>query len=74
MYQQVAARAEEVGLNFAEYVRHLLAGVIEGNMPMVDEETEQNLAASMKDYRVGKFEEIDPSDLAQLDRAAGITR
>jgi len=40
--------------------------------PLVDEDTERAIGASLKDYKEDRFQIIDPSDPKQLARAAGL--
>ncbi|MDO8658202.1 MAG: hypothetical protein Q7K55_05660 [Candidatus Levybacteria bacterium] len=58
LYSKAIARANSLGIPFAEYVRHTLIKDVEEstrNLPMVDAETEKRIGQSLKDLEEGRF-------------------
>lgn len=58
LYNSAVARANSLGIPFAEYVRHTLIKDVEEstrNLPMVDAETEKRIGQSLKDLKEGRF-------------------
>ncbi len=58
LYNSALARANSLGIPFAEYVRHTLIKDVEEsneNIPMVDAETEKRIGQSLKDYAEGRY-------------------
>lgn len=75
LYDNAIARANRLGIPFAEYVRHVvIKDVEEGkeNLPMVDSETNKRIGLSLKDIEEGRFIELDPSNEEELNRALDI--
>lgn len=75
LYNSAVARANSLGIPFAEYVRHTLIKDVEEsnkNLPMVDGETEKRIGQSLKDYAEGHYTVVDPSDEKALDKILGI--
>lgn len=73
LYNSAAARANSLGIPFAEYVRHTLIKDVEEstkNLPMVDAETEKRIGQSLKDLEEGQYTIIkNKKELnAHLDR------
>ncbi len=58
LYNSAVARANNLGIPFAEYVRHTLIKDVEEsnkNLPMVDAETEKRIGQSLKDLKEGRY-------------------
>jgi len=58
LYNSAIARANSLGIPFAEYVRHTLIKDVEEsnkNLPMVDAETEKRIGQSLKDLEEGRY-------------------
>jgi hypothetical protein len=75
LYDNAIARANSLGIPFAEYVRHVVIKDIEkdiDNLPMVDNETNKRIGQSLKDIEEGRFIEVDPSNEEELNRALEI--
>lgn len=73
LYMLAEQRAKELGLPFAEYMRFLAANDVRSEyIPMVDEETNRRIGESLKAFKEGRYEVIDPSDPVQLAKAAGM--
>lgn len=71
LYNSAVARANSLGIPFAEYVRHTLIKDVEEsnkNLPMVDGETEKRIGQSLKDLEEGRYTEIDPSNEEELKK------
>ena len=75
LYNNAVARADSLGIPFAEYVRHTLIKDVEEsnkNLPMVDAETEKRIGQSLKDLEEGRYIEINPSNKEELKRFVGL--
>ena len=75
LYNNAVARADSLGIPFAEYVRHTLIKDVEEsnkNLPMVDAETEKRIGQSLKDLEEGRYIEINPSNKEELKRFIGL--
>ncbi len=75
LYNSAVARADSLGIPFAEYVRHTLIKDVEEsnkNLPMVDAETEKRIGQSLKDIEEGRYIEIDPSNEEELKKFVGL--
>lgn len=75
LYNNARARADSLGIPFAEYLRHVVIKDIEKNtkdLPMVDEETNKRIGQSLKELEEGRYIEVDPSNEEELNRALGI--
>ena len=75
LYHRAAVRAEDLGISFQEYVRHLVVSDTDkhsSSIPMVDDKTAELISQSLAEYHAGEVVTIDPNDEAQLDFAAGI--
>lgn len=58
LYNSAMARANSLGIPFAEYVRHILIKDVEEstkNLPMVDDETEKRIGQSLKNIKEGRY-------------------
>ncbi len=58
LYNSAVARANSLGIPFAEYVRHTLIKDVEEstkNLPMVDAEAEKRIGQSLKDLEEGRY-------------------
>ena len=58
LYNSAIARANSLGIPFAEYVRHTLIKDVEEsnkNLPMVDAETEKRIGQSHKDLEEWRY-------------------
>ncbi len=58
LYSNALARANSLGIPFAEYVRHILVKDVEEStryLPMVDTETEKRIGQSLKDLKEGRY-------------------
>lgn len=58
LYNNALARANNLGIPFAEYVRHLLLKDVEENnpkVPMIDAATEKRIGQSLKDLKEGRY-------------------
>lgn len=75
LYNNALARANSLGIPFAEYIRHTIIKDIEEkveNLPMVDEEINKRIGESLKAYKEGRFTEVDPSNEEQMDELVGL--
>ncbi len=58
LYSNAVARANNLGIPFAENVRHTLIKDVEEstkNLPMVDAEAEKRIGQSLKDLEEGRY-------------------
>lgn len=58
LYNSAVARANSLGIPFAEYVRHTLIKDVEEsnkNLPMVDAEIEKRIGQSLKDFKERRY-------------------
>lgn len=75
LFQRGVARAQELGVPFQEYVRHLMINDLEDNeVPTVDAQTAERIHQSMEEYRAGKYTEVNPADEEQLNLVAGLSK
>jgi hypothetical protein len=75
LYNTAVARANSLGIPFAEYIRHIVIDDIEENienLPMVDEETNKRIGESLKAYKEGHYIEIDPTNEEQMNNLVGL--
>jgi len=75
LYSNAVARANSLGIPFAEYVRYTLIKDVEENsknLPVVDTETEKRIGQSLKDIEEGRYTTVDPSDEKVLNTILGI--
>jgi len=75
LYYNAEARAKQLGVPFAEYLRHLIIKDVEEDivdLPMVDEETDKRIGQSLKDFEEGRYIEIDPSNNEELEKFVGL--
>lgn len=75
LYHNAEMKSKQLGVTFAEYVRHLIINDVEEdtNLPMVDEETNKRIGQSLKALKEGKFSVIDPSKEEELNKIVGLT-
>lgn len=58
LYNSALARANSLGIPFAEYIRHILIQDVEENnqnIPMVDAATEKRIGQSLQDIKAGRY-------------------
>jgi ABC-type transport system involved in Fe-S cluster assembly fused permease/ATPase subunit len=58
LYENVFAKARQLGLSFGEYIRHLAVIDIKDEiapLEFVDKETEKRIGQSLKDLKAGRF-------------------
>jgi hypothetical protein len=75
LYGNAVARANRLGIPFAEYVRHVVIKDIEEgieNLPMVNEETDKRIGESLKAYKEGRYTEVDPTNEEQMNELVGL--
>jgi hypothetical protein len=75
LYNTAVARANNLGIPFAEYIRHIVVTDIEENienLPMVDAETNKLIGQSLKDVEEGRYMVVEPNDKEGLDKLAGL--
>ena len=75
LYNTAVARANSLGIPFAEYIRHIVIDDIEENienLPMVDEETNKRIGESLKAYEEGRYTKIDPTNEEQMNNLVGL--
>lgn len=73
LYHLTNIKAEEIGLSFPDYLRHLLAIALEKETAyilLVNEETEKRIGKSLEALEKGKYIEI--KDDQALSKALGI--
>jgi len=61
LYALVGRKAEKLGVSFPEYIRILAVSDIKEQveqLPMVDEETERQIAKSLQDLKKGRYTEV----------------
>ena len=61
LYTLVEKKAEKLGISFPEYIRILAVSDIKEQveeLPMVDEETEKQIAKSLQDIKEGRYTTI----------------
>lgn len=72
LFYIIMAKAKEIGLDFQDYVRMILAASVKANLPLVDpnkiqkqqnfervdEETEKRIGQSLKDLKEGRYTTI----------------
>ena len=71
LYERVNSKAEKAGVNFQDYVKHLLIQDFENSLPIeyAGPGLARKIKASINDYLRGEFIEFDPFDEAQLRKA-----
>jgi len=75
LYFNADTKAKQLGVPFAEYLRHLIIKDVEENiadMPMVDEKTDKRIGESLKAYEEGRYTEIDPTNKEEMNKLAGL--
>jgi hypothetical protein len=75
LYTTAVARANSLGIPFAEYVRHVIIDDIEENiknLPMVDEETNKRIGESLQAHKEGRYTEVDPTNEEQMNKLVGL--
>src|SRR3990167_10174699 len=75
LYFNAEVKAKQLGIPFAEYLRHLIIKDVEediANLPMVDAETDRRIGESLKDFEEGRYIEIDPSNNEELEKFVGL--
>jgi len=75
LYFNADTKAKQLGVPFAEYLRHLIIKDVEediADLPMVDEETDKRIGQSLKDFEEGRYIEIDPSNNEELEKFVGL--
>jgi len=75
LYYNAEAKAKQLGVPFAEYLRHLIIKDVEediADLPMVDAETNKRIGQSLKDFAEGRYIEIDPSKDGELEKFVGL--
>lgn len=75
LYNTALVRANNLGIPFAEYIRHIVIDDIEENienLPMIDEETNERIGESLKAYKGGRYTVVEPDDKEGLDKLAGL--
>lgn len=55
LFYIIMSKAKEIGLDFQDYVRMILAASIKADLPLVDEETEKRIGQSLKDLKEGRY-------------------
>lgn len=61
LYSNAETKAKQLGVPFAEYLRHLIIKDVEENivdLPMVDEETDRRIGESLEAYKRGEYTEL----------------
>lgn len=72
LFYALLQKAQEVKLDFQDYVRALLSASVKTDIPLVDEETEKRIAQAVQDLTQGKYVDVDPKDHKSLDRILGL--
>ena len=75
LYYNAEAKAKQLGVPFAEYLRHLIIKDVEediADLPMVDAETDRRIGESLKAYEEGRYTEVDPNDEEQMNELVGL--
>lgn len=75
LYYNASSKAKQLGVPFAEYLRHLIIKDVEEDitdLPMVDAETDRRIGESLKAYEEGRYTEIDPNNEDQMNELVGL--
>lgn len=75
LYYNAEVKAKQLGIPFAEYLRHLIIKDVEEDimdLPMVDAETDRRIGESLKAYEEGRYTEIDPNNEDQMNELVGL--
>ena len=75
LYYNAEARAKQLGIPFAEYLRHLIIKDVEEDIvdiPMVDAETDRRIGESLKAYEEGRYTEVDPNNEDHMNEFVGL--
>ena len=74
LYDRVNKKAKLVGVNFQEYVKHLLIQDFEDSMPIeyASPALSKRIKASLDDYYKGNYTEIKAGDEDGLNKILGI--
>ena len=86
LFYIIMSKAREIGLDFQDYVRMILAASVktdlslidpnkiqkQQNFELVDEETEKRIGQSLKDIAEGKYKKVNPQDEKALNEVLGI--
>lgn len=59
LFYALLGKAKEIKLDFQDYIRLLLASSVKTNLPLVDEETEQRIAKSLKEIKRGEYTDLE---------------
>ena len=61
LYYNAEVKAKQLGIPFAEYLRHLIIKDVEEDitdLPMVDAETDRRIGESLEAYKRGEYTEL----------------
>ncbi len=75
LYSNAEAKAKQLGVSFAEYIRHLIINDVEEDVttfPMVDADTNRRIGESLQAYKEGRYSEVDPTNDDQLNELVGL--
>ena len=77
LYGRADKKAKQLGVPFAEYIRHLIIKDVEADItdyPMVDPDTERQIGESLKALEEGRYVDIDPSNEEEFNKFLGIKK
>lgn len=71
LYEIVDKKAKRAGVNFQDYVKHLLIKDFESSLPIeyASPLLAQKIKAGLDDYKLGNYVEFDPFNETQLRKA-----
>jgi antitoxin component of RelBE/YafQ-DinJ toxin-antitoxin module len=72
---QARKRAKKQGMTFTQYIQYLLNQDLNEDaqaIPMVDKETEKSIAQSLKEFKEGNYETIEPGDTNAIKQLCGL--
>ncbi len=75
LYFCADTKAKQLGVPFAEYLRHLVLKDVEKEAEeiyMVDEETERRIGESFKALNEGRYFDVDPSNEEEMKKLVGL--
>ncbi|HLC93990.1 MAG TPA: hypothetical protein VJH96_00265 [Patescibacteria group bacterium] len=55
LFYTLLLKARDMGLDFQDYVRLILAASVKEDIPLVDEETEKRIGQALQDLKEGRY-------------------
>ena len=74
LYERVSQKATRVGVNFQDYVKHLLIQDFENSLPIeyASPELAKKIKIGLDEYMKGNYKEVKAGDDKGLDKILGL--